>query len=110
SGVGALVLMSAPPPLEPKAARALYDKGMQEARRVFPHLAGGPKQEHHVYPRYLGGPDNGPTVDLDRAYHQLITNEFRMHRGYGQGTPNLRRALELMRLVYSEYPLLGVHF
>ena len=110
SGMGALVLMSAPPPLDPKAARALYDKGMQEARRAFPHLTGGPKQKHHVYPRYLGGPDNGPTVDLDRAYHQLITNEFRKNREYGRGTPNPKRALELMRLVYSKYPLPGVHF
>jgi hypothetical protein len=57
---------------------------MQEARRAFPHLAGGPKQKHHIHPRYLGGPDNGPTVDLDPAYHQLITNEFRRLAGYGK--------------------------
>ncbi|HEX8435166.1 hypothetical protein, partial [Archangium sp.] len=93
-----------------KAARALYDKGMQEARKAFPQLAGGPPQKHHIHPRYLGGPDSGPTVNLDPAYHQLITNEFRKHHGYGLGTPNLKRALELMRLVYSKYPLPGVHF
>ncbi|HZI04424.1 MAG TPA: hypothetical protein VEZ71_10395 [Archangium sp.] len=110
SGVGALVLMSAPPPLDPNAARALYDKGMQEARKAFPHLAGGPKQKHHLHPRYLGGPDNGPTVDLDPAYHQLITNEFRKNHGYGLGVPNLKQVLEIMRLVYSKYPLPGVHF
>ncbi|HYO60023.1 hypothetical protein [Archangium sp.] len=110
SGAGALVLMSAPPPFDSKAARVLYDKGMQEARKAFPHLAGGPRQEHHIHPRYLGGPDNGPTVNLDPAYHQLITNEFRKHHGYGLGAPNLKRALELMRLVYSKYPLPGVHF
>jgi hypothetical protein len=109
-GAGALVLMSAPPLLDAKAARALYDKGMQEARKAFPQLAGGPPQKHHIHPRYLGGPDSGPTVNLDPAYHQLITNEFRKHHGYGLGTPNLKRALELMRLVYSKYPLPGVHF
>ena len=31
-------------------------------------------------------------------------------REYGRGTPNPKRALELMRLVYSKYPLPGVHF
>jgi hypothetical protein len=110
SGAGALVLMSAPPPLDPNAARALYDKGMQEARKAFPHLAGGPKQKHHLHPRYLGGPDNGPTVLLDPAYHQLITNEFRKSHGYGLNPPRFKRALEIMRLVYSKYPLPGVHF
>jgi hypothetical protein len=53
---------------------------------------------------------NGPTVNLDPAYHQLITNEFRKHHGYRFGAPNLKRALKLMRLVYSKYPLPGVHF
>ncbi|HYO71299.1 MAG TPA: hypothetical protein VEU33_34990, partial [Archangium sp.] len=110
SGAGALVLMSAPPPLDPSAARALYDKGMQKARKAFPHLAGGPKQKHHIHPRYLGGPDNGPTVLLDPAYHQLITNEFRKTHGYGLNPPSFKRALELMRVVYSKYPLPGVHF
>ena len=110
SGAGSLVLMSAPPPLDPKAARALYDKGMQEARKAFPHLAGGPLQQHHIHPRYLGGPNNGPTVPLDPAYHQLITNEFRKHHGYGHGMPDLQQALKIMMLVYSKYPLPGVHF
>ena len=110
SGVGTLVLMSAPPPLDPKAARALYDKGMQEARKAFPHLAGGPQQEHHIHPRYLGGPDNGPTVNLDPAYHQLITNEFRRLAGYGNRPPGLNVVLEIMKKVYARYPLPGVHF
>ncbi|HYO51319.1 MAG TPA: hypothetical protein VEU50_00825, partial [Archangium sp.] len=106
----ALVLLSAPPSLDPKSARALYDKGMQEARKAFPHLAGGPKQKHHVHPRYLGGPENGPTVDLDPAYHQLITNEFRRMAAYGSERPSLTAALEIMKKVYSKYPLPGVHF
>jgi hypothetical protein len=110
SGVGSLVLMSAPPPLDPKAARALYDKGMQEARKAFPHLAGDPMQEHHIHPRYLGGLDNGPTVRLDPAYHQLITNEFRRLVGYGNRPPGLKVVLEIMKKVYAKYPLPGVHF
>jgi hypothetical protein len=77
SGAGSLVLLSAPPSLDAKSAHAQYDKGMQEARKAFPHLAGGPKQKHHVQPWYLGGPEDGPPVDLDPAYHQLITSEFR---------------------------------
>ncbi len=110
TGAGALVLMSAPPPLDPNAARALYEQRMQEARKAFPHLAGGSKQKHHLHPRYLGGLDNGPTVLLDPAYHQLITNAFRQHHGYGRGALNLTQALKLMRLIYSKYPLPGVHF
>jgi hypothetical protein len=110
SGAGALVLMSAPPPMDPKAARALYDRGMQEAQKAFPHLAGGPKQLHHIHPRYLGGPDNGPTVALDPAYHQLITNEFRRLAAYGVRRPPLEVVLATMQKVYSKYPLPGVHF
>ncbi|WP_158502184.1 hypothetical protein [Vitiosangium sp. GDMCC 1.1324] len=109
-GAGTLVLMSAPPSLDPESTRALYDKGMQEARKKFPHLAGGPKQKHHIHPRYLGGPENGPTVDLDPAYHQLITNEFRKLAGYGRKLPSLNAVLAFMRAVYSKYPLPGVHF
>ncbi len=110
SGAGTLVLMSAPPALDPNTARALYDKGMQEARKAFPHLAGGPKQKHHLHPRYLGGLDNGPTVDLDPAYHQLVTNEFRRLAGYGMRPPRLDVVLEIMKKVYARYPLPGVHF
>jgi hypothetical protein len=110
SGMGALVLMSAPPPLDPKAARALYDKGMREAHKAFPHLAGGPSQEHHIHPRYLGGLGNGPTVKLDPAYHQLITNEFRRLVGYGNRPPRLNVVLDIMKKVYARYPLPGVHF
>ncbi|WNG41172.1 hypothetical protein F0U61_51310 [Archangium violaceum] len=109
-GAGTLVLMSAPPSLDREAARALYDKGMQEARKAFPHLVGGPKQKHHIHPRYLGGPENGPTVDLDPAYHQLITNAFRNLAGYGRKSLPLDFVWGVMKKVYSQYPLPGVHF
>ncbi|HYO57452.1 hypothetical protein [Archangium sp.] len=122
-GMGALVLMSvgrggparpAAPrqtgPLDPETARKLYEKGMQEAQRAFPQLFGGPPHAHHIHPRYLLGPANGPTVPIDPAYHQLITNEFRRRVAYGVLKPNLDDVLRVMREVYSKYPLPGVHF
>ncbi|HEX5745812.1 MAG TPA: hypothetical protein VFZ09_06190 [Archangium sp.] len=97
--------------LDPKLARSLFDQGMAEARKRFPHLHGKPKQKHHVHPKYLGGAEDGPTVDLDPAYHQLITNAFRQEARYGQGLlPELADLQEIMRRVYSRYPLPGIHF
>ncbi|HYO56598.1 hypothetical protein [Archangium sp.] len=97
--------------LDPKVARTLFDQGMAEAKRRFPHLYGKPKQEHHIHPKYLNGPENGPTVDLDPAYHQLITNAFREEYGYGQvDPPPPGEQQKIMRKVYSRYPLPGIHF
>lgn len=76
-------------------------------------LAGGPKQKHHIHPRYLGGPESGPTVDLDPAHHQLITNEFRRmiaYGSYGSEQASIELILRIMRIVYSKYPLPGVYF
>jgi hypothetical protein len=84
---------------------------MAEAKRRFPHLHGKPKQQHHAHPRYLDGPKDGPTVDLDPAYHQLITNAFREEYGYGQvDPPPPSEQQKIMRKVYSRYPLPGIHF
>jgi hypothetical protein len=83
---------------------------MAEAQRAYPHLYGKSGQEHHVHPIYLGGPKDGPTVRLDSAYHQLVTNAFREAHAYGQGLPNPRDLERIMRTVYSRYPLPGVHF
>ena len=97
--------------LDPKLARTLFDQGMAEAKRRFPHLHGKPKQKHHVHPIYLGGLQNGPTVDLDPAYHQLITNAFREEFKYGQiDPPQPAEQQRIMRKVYSRYPLPGIHF
>jgi hypothetical protein len=96
--------------LDPKIAREKFDKGLAEARAAFPHLFGKPKQKHHLHPKYLGGTEDGPTVDLDPAYHQLITNAFRREHPYGQEVPSPAQQQEIMRKVYSKYPLLGVHF
>jgi hypothetical protein len=97
--------------LDPKLARSLFDQGMAEARKRFPHLHGKPKQKHHVHPKYLEGPEDGPTVELDPAYHQLVTSAFRQERGYGQVKPPTHDAQQdIMRRVYSRYPLPGIHF
>ncbi|HYO67646.1 MAG TPA: hypothetical protein VEU33_16345 [Archangium sp.] len=97
--------------LDPKLARSLFDQGMTAAKKRFPHLHGKPKQKHHVHPRYLGGSEEGPTVDLDPAYHQLVTNTFRQEASYGRGfPPELEEQKAIMRKVYSRYPLPVIHF
>ncbi len=96
--------------LDPKVARENFDKGQAEARAAFPHLSGKPKQKHHLHPKYLGGTEDGPTTDVDPAYHQLITNAFRREHPYGQEVPSPAQQQEIMRKVYSKYPLPGVHF
>jgi hypothetical protein len=111
---------SAPPPaaptltfkgfLDPKVARTLFNQRMGEAQKQFPHLYGKPKQEHHVHPIYLGGPKNGPTVELDPAYHQLVTNAFRKQHPYGQPPPTTDELQKILRDVYTQYPLPGFHF
>ena len=94
----------------PDAARKLYDKLLAQAKQAYPKLAGQPKQKHHIHPQYLGGPANGPTVDLDPAYHQFVTNAFRRELGYGQPVPSPQEQQRIMLLIYSLFPLPGVHF
>jgi RHS repeat-associated protein len=75
-----------------------------QARRLYPNLAGR-FQDHHIWPKYLGGPANGPTWRIDAAYHQLITNEFRNAWPYGGVPPSTAEAQRIMREIYSKYPL-----
>jgi len=96
--------------LEPKVARQRFDQGLEEAGQKFPHLRGKPPQEHHVHPKYLGGPQDGPTVKVDPAYHQLITNAFRQEHAYNLTEPDLDEQQRIIKKVYSKYPLPGVHF
>jgi hypothetical protein len=96
--------------LDPKVARENFDRGQAEARAAFPHLFGRPKQKHHLHPKYLGGAEDGPTTEVDPAYHQLITNAFRREHPYGQEVPSPAQQQEIIRKVYSKYPLPGVHF
>lgn len=96
--------------LDPKVARQRFDQGLAEAKQKFPHLQAKPPHEHHVHPKYLGGLQDGPTVKVDPAYHQLITNEFRRAYAYNSKVPDLEVQEEIMKKVYSKYPLPGVHF
>ncbi len=60
---------------------------------------------HHFWPRYLGGPANGPRYRLPSDYHQLITNAFRQKYAYGQPLPSPEDARIIMMEVYAEYPI-----
>jgi hypothetical protein len=91
-------------------ARQRFDQGLAEAGQKFPHLQGKPPHEHHIHPKYLGGPQDGPTVKVDPAYHQLITNAFRDEYAYGQRLPDPDVQSRILQKVYSKYPLPGVHF
>ena len=83
-----------------------YDKLVKKAQEAYPKKA-GTEELHHVEPKYLGGAADGPTVPLDGAYHQQITNDFRRIAPYGQDYDGLSAAerLRVMNQVYSKYPL-----
>lgn len=80
------------------------DNLVKAAQQAYPKLA-GKIQLHHIEPKYLGGARNGPLVPLDAAYHQMITNEFRSLWGYGNGLPSATELQNIMKQVYSKYPL-----
>ena len=78
----------------------------KQAQEAYPNKTG--KEFHHITPRYLGGAANGPTVELDAAYHQLITNEFRRTAPYGQDLKNILSPAERQQIiddVYAKLPL-----
>jgi RHS repeat-associated protein len=90
-----------------KAAGGVPEDALAAAKAKYPKLA-EVDQEHHVWPKYLGGPADGPTVSLNGAYHQMITNAFRKLWPYGSGTlPSPEQLADIMRSVYSEFPLPG---
>lgn len=53
----------------------------------------------------MGGASNGKLIQIDAAYHQMITNEFRSKHPFGIGPldDNVRR--RIMQKVYMKYPL-----
>ena len=63
--------------------RERYWKWKAEAERLYPGKV-GQYEEHHFWPRYLGGPANGKSFRLPASYHQLITNAFREQHPYGR--------------------------
>jgi len=81
-----------------------FDDLVKEAQDAYPAKAGD-IELHHITPKYLGGPADGPTVPLDAAYHQLITNEFRSLWPYGSGRPDPQELERIMNDVYEKYPL-----
>ena len=64
-------------------------------------------ENHHITPRYLGGPKKGPIIPIGGEYHQNITNEFRRLWPYGQGHPSPPVLKWIMQCVYGVYPLPG---
>ena len=84
--------------------RERYWKLKAEAEQRYPDKV-GLYQEHHFWPRYLGGPATGKTFRVPAPYHQLITNAFREKHPYGLPRPSEARAKQIMLEVYLEYPI-----
>jgi len=84
--------------------RDRYWRLKAEAERLYPEKVGR-FEEHHFWPRYLGGPANGRTFKLPAPYHQLITNAFRQRWEYGRSPPDPQVAQQIMMKVYADYPI-----
>ena len=80
------------------------DDLVNAAQKLYPNKA-GITELHHIAPKYLGGAKDGALVPLDGAYHQVITNEFRSLYQYGLPKPGDAKMLEIIKQVYSKYPL-----
>ena len=79
-------------------------RGLEEAKSLYPNKAGR-EELHHIIPKYLGGPKNGPLKKINATYHQVITNEFRSLRPYGLPKPSPDELQKILDAVYSKYPL-----
>ncbi|MFP2913733.1 hypothetical protein ACLESD_53880, partial [Pyxidicoccus sp. 3LFB2] len=62
-------------------------------------------ENHHLIPRYLGGPKGGQTYRLPTAYHKAVTQAFRQEWRYGQAQPSPQRLTDILVRVYSRYPI-----
>ena len=82
-----------------------YNDLLKDAQEKYPNKAIKADELHHIAPKYLGGAKDGPLIPLNPAYHQVITNEFRNIYPYGLPVPGEARMLEIMKQVYSKYPL-----
>ena len=100
------VSTSAAPAAESAAVRAgsSVDELVAAAQKAYPGKA-GTTELHHITPKYLGGAADGPLAPLDAAYHQQITNAFRDAWKYGQPKPSAQQLEQIMKDVYSKYPL-----
>jgi RHS repeat-associated protein len=81
-----------------------YAIKLAEAQEAYPGKT-GIIENHHIAPKYLGGASNGPTVPLDAAYHQMITNAFRDEISYGSGPLSPEEMQNVMDSVYAKFPL-----
>ena len=87
-----------------ESAPKTVEQLVKEAQEVYPNKANIIEQ-HHITPQYMGGQKSGPTVPLDAAYHQQITNEFRSLYPYGQGPLSPAEQQVITNQVYTKYPL-----
>ncbi|MFV0507236.1 MAG: hypothetical protein ACK5L5_11150 [Bacteroidales bacterium] len=95
--------------LSPRRGGVKYsDDLVKAAQKLYPKKA-GKIELHHPAPQYLGGAKKQTLVPLDAAYHQVITNEFRGLYQYGLPRPGEETMLEIMKQVYSKYPLPSVY-
>jgi len=83
---------------------ATYEELLAEAQAAYPGKA-GLAELHHITPKYLGGAANGPLIELDAAYHQQITNQFRSLWPYGGPKPGPQQLEEILQQVYQRFPL-----
>ncbi len=87
------------------ASAGLYVRRVNEAREIYPNLA-GQIEDHHIIPKYMGGPANGATVPLDRAYHVWLHQKL-----YAEAGEVVSRDLkahevhEILRGFYHRFPL-----
>jgi hypothetical protein len=81
-----------------------YWRLKSQAEQLYPEKVGR-YEEHHFWPLYLGGPRDGTAYRIPAAYHQLLTNAFRLQYPYGQPRPSEQQARDIMLKVYSEYPI-----
>ena len=77
---------------------------VSNAKKAYPGKA-GIMENHHITPKYLNGAKGGPTVKLNAAYHQQITNAFRKAAPYGKPKPSSAKLQNIMDNVYSQYPV-----
>ena len=83
----------------------IYERLLEEAKKQYPNKADRPDELHHVFPKYLGFPKNGPKVRVNPAYHQWITNAFRKAWAYGKGPASAAEAWEIITDVYTALPV-----
>jgi hypothetical protein len=63
---------------------------------------------HHIWQKYLRGPENGDQARINAAYHQMITNAFNeYYRGRWPNGPRPEGEwlARIMYDIYTRFPL-----